>query len=511
MNCKKDHPIKTMILDEFFELPRENISDTVLLVATSDSGFDCLKNIDFEPYTDEVIEGPKPGEGFVAIIDGSEKKIIWKRGKEISVDYKWEKCEFSACCRDSVDNSDDMRAYFTIDRIEIGFENKAGMKILLFSKSEDQILNLLSVDTGVCPMPIIEKTDVDVFNLERRQHLIGLKDVINPPGNKERNAGKMVRYIRNSSYHISELLRNPRKIGPYAKARLASFYCDRIFLNPDYRSALKWMNRAINSSNIDDDELTDDTSVYYAVNQFLSKRDSPETLSEKEAYFMSMFPAGGRLRILQICATIFLKMFDEICEKHSLEYWVIAGTLLGAVRHNGFIPWDDDIDVGMLRLDIQKLEKIIKEEYPNLRFERSVMVEEYKAYRHCKVLLEGLEFIFIDVFIFDIYDISVESLEERIELYNEKIYRHVDIYKRKNNINKDGPLTALQKADIDGVLSVFSGEKETLHVVEGISIGYGADTMMPSITKVKAYETGTVFPCKNIMFENIKIDRKSVV
>ena len=51
---------------------------------------------------------------------------------------------------------------------------------------------------------------------------------------------------------------------------------------------------------------------------------------------------------------IELEIFDEfvrICQKHNLEYFMTGGTMLGAIRHKGFIPWDDDIDLGMMRKD----------------------------------------------------------------------------------------------------------------------------------------------------------------
>lgn len=56
-----------------------------------------------------------------------------------------------------------------------------------------------------------------------------------------------------------------------------------------------------------------------------------------------------------------LTMFDEFCNEHGLHYIIDYGTLLGAVRHKGFIPWDDDIDVVMLRDDYEKLKSIANE------------------------------------------------------------------------------------------------------------------------------------------------------
>lgn len=71
------------------------------------------------------------------------------------------------------------------------------------------------------------------------------------------------------------------------------------------------------------------------------------------------------LKKLQNTEYEILHELKRICQKYELKYYIIDGTLLGAVRHKGFIPWDDDIDVALPRNDFIKLKNIIAEELPN--------------------------------------------------------------------------------------------------------------------------------------------------
>lgn len=69
-------------------------------------------------------------------------------------------------------------------------------------------------------------------------------------------------------------------------------------------------------------------------------------------------PEGSLLRKEQLRMLDILLYIDKICKEHNIRYWLSSGTLLGAVRHGGFIPWDDDLDIEMLREDYEKFIKI---------------------------------------------------------------------------------------------------------------------------------------------------------
>lgn len=75
-------------------------------------------------------------------------------------------------------------------------------------------------------------------------------------------------------------------------------------------------------------------------------------------------PDGSLLRRQQMRMLDILIEVDRICRKHNIRYWLSSGTLIGAVRHKGFIPWDDDLDIEMLLPDYKRLMKVLPEELP---------------------------------------------------------------------------------------------------------------------------------------------------
>ena len=76
-------------------------------------------------------------------------------------------------------------------------------------------------------------------------------------------------------------------------------------------------------------------------------------------------PEGSSLRKAQLRMVEILKEIDKICKKHNIEYYMEGGSLLGTVRHQGFIPWDDDMDISVMKKDYPRLRKALIDELPN--------------------------------------------------------------------------------------------------------------------------------------------------
>ncbi|GAY72743.1 LicD family protein [Lentilactobacillus kosonis] len=120
------------------------------------------------------------------------------------------------------------------------------------------------------------------------------------------------------------------------------------------------------------------------------------------------------------------KFFRDLCQKNHLKYFALGGTLLGAIRHHGFIPWDDDMDIGLPREDYEKLLQITSKELNNTQYffqtpfsdnnyalsygkllNRNTYIEEKNNYNDAK---KG---VFIDVFPIDKIPSSPEKQRQQ--------------------------------------------------------------------------------------------------
>lgn len=123
---------------------------------------------------------------------------------------------------------------------------------------------------------------------------------------------------------------------------------------------------------------------------------------------------NNELRKVQLLQLKLALKVKEICDRHKINYFLIAGSLLGAVRHNGFIPWDDDLDIGMLRKDYEKFLFFANKELPHYIFLQNWYTDKKMALPYTKLQLKNTKYIeqniqraeiekgiFIDIFPFD--------------------------------------------------------------------------------------------------------------
>ncbi|WP_282036097.1 LicD family protein [Saccharicrinis aurantiacus] len=217
------------------------------------------------------------------------------------------------------------------------------------------------------------------------------------------------------------------------------------------------------------------------------------------------------LRQAQLVMLEILKVIDQICEKHKLQYWIDAGTLLGAVRHKGFIPWDDDIDVCLARKDYNKFIEVAKRELPKDLFlqtrdtDKSIwkwikVRDNYSTFIQTTELDQKVSYhqgIFVDIFP---YDIIEKQFSKSKLLLNRRWHKSTSKLVRFFSGVLNGlsilPIKIIGYKNLKKFIINMHTGKEANIVSTGVDITVGFQN----------FKYNTVFPCKKIEFEGLQFN-----
>lgn len=233
------------------------------------------------------------------------------------------------------------------------------------------------------------------------------------------------------------------------------------------------------------------------------------------------------LKRLQEAELEILLAISEVCEKTQVSWWMDSGTALGAVRHGGFIPWDDDIDVGMLRADYDRFLEVAPELLPKGFSLHTTRDTKGFAPLFAKVFLDGTRFetqetreaglrqgIFVDVFPYDfLYEDSSRRKAQISSAVNAQ--RKSYIYHAKSiNVPHGGMLGACESLGCRAMHAlerlaiknpaVLQDEFDANVPVEG---GRGVSNLVLSLVwpQMEPLAVDDYLPCANASFEDYEL------
>lgn len=208
------------------------------------------------------------------------------------------------------------------------------------------------------------------------------------------------------------------------------------------------------------------------------------------------------------------KIIDDICRKNDIQYWIDGGTTLGAVRHGGFIPWDDDVDMCFLVDDFKKMRQILKEEII-AKHSQYILYNDHRPFKHyteyfadTSVVRNGFYPLKIDLLMIKALPNTPESIRLDQKIVNSlKFY-----YNKSDQLNFDDTEFVKQhfkKGDFlfkrERFVDFFIKYIERLNVVkEDYLFCYPYNDFYVSRER-EFYTYDDIFPIKEIDFAGVKL------
>lgn len=158
-----------------------------------------------------------------------------------------------------------------------------------------------------------------------------------------------------------------------------------------------------------------------------------KTLAERKLFFRELGAATGSVSATQKGSSFLLQKLKAVCGTLDIKFWLYYGTLLGAKRHGAFIPWDDDIDVGIMRDDLTRLQEYLKDdEY----FTVDVLYNTEWADRVYKFRFKNEDLpAYVDLFPFDYCKGRPENIWNNLKkLKSEMVKRFREYEKESGNV-----------------------------------------------------------------------------
>lgn len=221
---------------------------------------------------------------------------------------------------------------------------------------------------------------------------------------------------------------------------------------------------------------------------------------------MSEYTTDPTLRLLQLTELEILKVVVKVCEEYNIRYFLTAGTLLGAARHGGFIPWDDDVDIGMPRPDYERFCEIAPKALPNNLFFQTHITDKNYFNTFAKARMNNTAFVqetikhidmhhgvYIDIFP---YDGMPDKYEDAVK-FREKIMKlHTELLRKTMFRFGDRPLL---KSILVYIYNIFINENKLFNKIEKLLKTYSFNETQVFSTLIAYSSIKDIMP-KSIMF-----------
>ncbi len=246
---------------------------------------------------------------------------------------------------------------------------------------------------------------------------------------------------------------------------------------------------------------------------YCSQNEQGESLEETKTRVLLNIPkADGDLRVIQKGSAYILKRLKEICDENGITFFLEGGTLIGAERHHGFIPWDDDIDIGMLREDYWKLWDVLKDS-EELSIHYYYMYNPYKTPVSSdlitKVKLKNSDIFYVDVFPYDCVDVKdLELFFEKHNDFSKEIHKVFREYFDRHNYEQKNYYIPQTEPSFDADITRIIKEKLSEYGYKncGDTVVLGLEQSFGFINRCGIYRYVDYFPLlkDGVTFENGK-------